>query len=108
MVFVKAAATDEIKPGEMQAFNIEGKAIMLANYRGSYYALDNRCPHMGGQLSKGRLEGKIVICPRHKSQYDITNGRCIAGPRIGFLKLKAKDTESYKTRLEGSSIEVEI
>ena len=108
MVFIKVVTTDEIRPGEMKAFNIEGKDILLAGYEGSYYAIDNKCTHMGGDLSKGRLEGKIVICPRHKSRFDITTGRCIAGPKIGFLKLKTKDEASYKVRLEGSNIEVEV
>jgi nitrite reductase/ring-hydroxylating ferredoxin subunit len=108
MVFIKVVTTDEIRPGEMKAFNIEGKDILLAGYEGSYYAIDNKCTHMGGDLSKGRLEGKIIICPRHKSRFDITTGRCIAGPKIGFLKLKTKDEAAYKVRLEGSNIEVEV
>ena len=108
MVFIKVAATDEIRPGEMKAFNIEGKDILLAGYEGSYYAIDNKCTHMNGDLSKGKLEGKIVICPRHKSRFDITTGKCIAGSKIGFLKLKTKDEAAYKVRLEGNSIEVEV
>ncbi|MFC1846745.1 Rieske (2Fe-2S) protein [Chloroflexota bacterium] len=107
MVFIKVTKIGEIKPGEMKAFNIEGKDILLASYEGSYYAIDNKCPHMGGDLSKGKLEGKIVICPRHKSRFDITTGKCIAGPKIGFLRLKAKDTASYKVRIEVDGIEVE-
>ena len=108
MVFIKVATTDEIRPGEMKAFDIEGKDILLAGYEGSYYAINNKCTHMNGDLSKGKLEGKIVICPRHKSRFDITTGKCITGPKIGFLKLKTRDATSYKVRLEGNKIEVKI
>ena len=108
IAFIKIATTDEIRPGEMKAFNVEGKDILLAGYEGSYYAIDNKCTHLGGDLSKGKLEGKIVICPRHKSRFDITTGKCVAGPKIGFLKLKTKDETAYKVKLEDSIIKVEI
>jgi len=108
MVFIKVATTDKIQPGEMKSFNIEGKEILIANYKGKYYAIGNKCTHMGGDLSKGRLEGKTVICPRHKSKFDITTGKCIDGPKIGFLKLKTKDATSYKVKPEDDSIKVEV
>jgi len=40
-------------------------------------------------LSKGRLGRKIVTCPRHGSQFDVTTCTCISGLKIGFKKLKA-------------------
>ncbi len=108
MAFIKITKAGEFQPGEMKSSRAGDKQILLVFYEGGYYAIDNKCPHMGGDLSKGRLEGKIIICPRHKSRYDITTGRCIAGPKIGFLKLKTKDEAAYKVRLEGSNIEVEV
>ena len=108
MSFVKVVKEGEIQPGEMKSFNIEGKDILVVNYEGGYYAIDNKCPHMSADLSKGRLEGKIVTCPRHKSQFDITTGKCVAAPKIGFLRLKTKDTANYKVKVENGSIEVEM
>ena len=102
MVFIKVATTDEIRPGGMKAFNIEGKDILLAGYEGSYYAIDNKCTHMNGDLSKGKLEGKIVICPRHKSKFDITTGKVISGPKMPFIHPKIADEPSYKVKVEGN------
>jgi len=28
---------------------------------GKYYAVDNKCPHFGADLSKGKLEGTAII-----------------------------------------------
>ncbi len=108
MAFIKVGETREIKMGEMKPFNIGGKEILIAGYEGDYYAIDNKCPHLGGDLSKGRLEGKTVSCPRHKSKFDITTGKCISGPKIGFLKLNTRDAVSYKVRIKGKNIEVGV
>jgi len=54
-----------------------GHEILLAKVVDKYYAGDNRCPHMGGKLSQGKLERTVVSCPRHGSQFDLTNGRVV-------------------------------
>ncbi len=60
-------------PDEMtSAFNRERDSALLARVGDKYYAADNRCPHMGGKLSPGKLEGTVVTCPRHGSQFDLT------------------------------------
>ena len=63
---------------------------------------------MGGDLSKGRLEGKTVICPRHSSKFDVTTGSCITGPRIGFVRLRTKNATAYEVKVEGNSIRVNV
>ena len=57
-------------------------------------------------LSKGKLEGKVVTCQRHGSQFDVKTGTCIGGPKIGFIKLKAKDEITYEVKVEDKSIKV--
>lgn len=42
---------------------VKGQEILVARVGDNYYSVDNRCPHMGGNLSKGNLEGTIVTCP---------------------------------------------
>jgi 3-phenylpropionate/trans-cinnamate dioxygenase ferredoxin subunit len=88
MNFVDAARTDQIPAGTMKSFTIKGVEILIANVDGKFYAIGNKCTHMGGDLSKGKLEGKIVTCPRHGSQFDLATGKSLRGPGIGFLRLK--------------------
>lgn len=108
MDFIDIAAVDEIAVGKMKSFSIKGKEILVVNYDGKYYATSGKCPHMGGDLSKGRLDGKNVICPRHGSKFDITTGNCIKGPKIGFLNLKTKNITSFNVNLEGNRIQVKV
>jgi nitrite reductase/ring-hydroxylating ferredoxin subunit len=47
MALVKLAATNDLKPNQMKVVNAEGKPILLVNIEGTYYAIGNRCTHMG-------------------------------------------------------------
>ena len=108
MGFVEITKTTDITNGQMKAVNIEGKEILVINYDGKYFAINGRCTHMGGELVKGRLEGKIVTCPRHGAQFDVTTGSCISGPKIGLFKIKSKDIVTYEVESESESIKVKL
>ena len=108
MSFFEVVKTNEISEGTMKPVTIQGKEILVVNYNGNFYAINRKCTHMGGDLSKGKLDGKIVTCPRHGSRFDVTTGKSISGPKIGFLKLKTKDESIYEVKVEGNSIKVNI
>jgi 3-phenylpropionate/trans-cinnamate dioxygenase ferredoxin subunit len=108
MGFVEVAKVNDIPAGTMKPFVAGGKGILVVNYDGKFYAIGRRCTHMGGDLSKGRLEGKIVQCPRHGSRFDVTTGVSVNGPKIGPLRLKTGDETSYEVRVEGDSIQVNV
>ncbi len=67
----------DIKDGAMKEISVDGRDILLARVGNTYYAADNRCPHMGGNLSEGKLEKTIITCPRHHSQFDLTDGHVV-------------------------------
>ena len=98
---VEVCKTDEIPTGTMKGFKVEGKEILVANYEGKYYATGKKCTHMGGDLSKGKLEGRIVTCPRHGSQFNVTTGNFVKGPA-------KKNAPSYEVKVEDQSIKVSI
>ena len=52
-----------------------GKEIALFCKGGTFYAIDNLCPHEGGPLGDGELDGAIVTCPWHGWQFDVTTGK---------------------------------
>src|SRR4030042_2415370 len=92
---IEVCKTDELKDGTMKKVAVQGKEILLARSNGQYYAAGNRCPHMGGDLSQGRLEGTVVTCPRHGSQFDITDGHVVRW--TDFAGLVAKISNILKT-----------
>jgi len=83
MAFLRAAKKDEIPPGAIREFQLDGKTIALANVEGKLYAIDNTCLHRGGPLGQGELEGKVVTCPWHGWQYDVTTGKVAVNPAVG-------------------------
>ena len=112
--FKELSKIDELKDGTMKAVTAAGRQILLARVGDNYYAIDNLCPHMKGNLSQGQLEGTVVTCPLHGSQFDISNGQVVRWLRGGLmskvgkaLKL-SKDLTVYNVKVDGSSILVEI
>jgi nitrite reductase/ring-hydroxylating ferredoxin subunit len=81
--FVKVIDTAALAPGRVTIVTVNGHDLCLANYQGEFFALENKCPHRGGQLGDGTLDGADLICPLHKWDFDIRTGisRCRAGTR---------------------------
>ncbi|MCW4000941.1 MAG: Rieske 2Fe-2S domain-containing protein [Candidatus Bathyarchaeota archaeon] len=107
MVFEKAAQTQEIPIGQSKAVKFANKEVLIANVDGVYYAIGNVCTHMGGNLSKGNLQGNIVTCPRHKAQFDVTSGKVVSHPKIPLMHPKIADQAVYKVKVEGTDILLE-
>ena len=113
--WTEISKVDELKDGSMKAVDIHGREILLARVDGKYYATGNRCPHLGGNLSEGKLEGTVITCPRHASQFDLADGRAIrwtnwTGPlsAIGKLLRPAKPLATYSVKVAGDSVLVEV
>jgi len=107
MVFEKVAETQEIQSGQMKAVKFGEQDILVANINGAYYAIGNSCTHEGGNLSKGKLEGNIVTCPKHKAQFDVTTGKVVSPPKVLFMHPKIKDAGSFVVKVEGTAILLE-
>jgi nitrite reductase/ring-hydroxylating ferredoxin subunit len=71
----RVASSDHLKAGECGEFVAGDKVIALFNVDGKFYALDGICPHQGGPLGKGSLNGCVVTCPWHGFQFDVTTGQ---------------------------------
>jgi 3-phenylpropionate/trans-cinnamate dioxygenase ferredoxin subunit len=108
MGFVKVAETQEIPVGTMKMVKPGEKEILIVNLEGKFYAIGNKCTHMEGDLSNGTLEGSVVTCLRHGARFDVTTGKSVAGPKIGFLRMKTGDEPAYEVKIEGNDILLKI
>jgi nitrite reductase (NADH) small subunit len=79
---VRVAAVGEVPPGEMLVVTAGGRALALCNVEGTVYAVDNTCPHRGGPLGEGDLEGRVLTCPWHAWRWDVTTGASLNNPAI--------------------------
>ncbi|MGZ4951606.1 MAG: Rieske (2Fe-2S) protein [Halobacteriota archaeon] len=106
--YVKVAETSAVPVGTMKKAKVGGTELLIANVNGDYYAINNKCPHMGHNLSLGVLEGNMVTCARHKAQFDVTTGKGVSGPKVGPYQLKVEDARSYPLRVENEDIMVKL
>ena len=98
---VKIAQTNTITPGKATAVEVEGKRIALFNVDGAFFALDDECPHAGGPLSEGQVNGCKVTCPWHEADFDLKTGAVLSPPAFEGVK-------SYKVVVEGNDVKIEI
>lgn len=112
---VQVARKDELKNGEMKAVMIKEHVVLLARVNDIYYAAENRCPHLGGNLAQGKLEGTIVTCPLHGSQFDLVNGNVVRwtnftgfASKVGKWLKSPKSLVTYKVTVEGDIVLLEI
>jgi 3-phenylpropionate/trans-cinnamate dioxygenase ferredoxin subunit len=113
--FVDVGLVDELDDGNMMMTTIEGREILVARVGDNFYSADNRCPHMGGNLSGGTLEGTVVTCPRHHSMFDLTDGHVIRWTDWTGLKLigtkilkSPRPLKMHEVKVEGEKIWVKI
>lgn len=110
----RLADINDLAEGEMKKYPVQGIEILIARIEGKYYAAQNKCPHFGGDLSKGKLEETIITCPRHGSQFNLANGNVVRWLKgTGFITAVGKTLKppkkltTYSVQIEGKDIMVE-
>lgn len=80
MKFYPVAKIADLPPGTCQSLELQDQGIALFNLNGTIYALANICPHAGGPLGEGSIEGDFVECPWHGWKFNIKTGACKKNP----------------------------
>jgi nitrite reductase (NADH) small subunit len=92
-VFDEIALTDN----SMEIIETQGRKIVLAKRGGKIHAFENNCPHLGGPLGRGTLQGNTVVCPLHHWTFDLASGKCVSG-------LPDEKIAVYETQVENGKI----
>ena len=78
--YTDVAKITDVAPGEKKVVVIEGERYVLVNLDGEFAAILDECGHATALLSKGKLEGDVIVCPRHFARYDLRTGALVEGP----------------------------
>jgi len=89
-MWYRLCATAECPPGASRELVAGDRIVALFNVDGQFHALDGICPHQGGPLGKGKLQGCIVTCPWHGFQFDVTTGQHQASASLRQPQFAAK------------------
>lgn len=109
--FTDVLGVDELADGAMTDVEVDGEKLLIAHVGERFYASQGRCPHMHGHLAAGTLEGTIVTCPRHHSQFDLTDGHVVrwtdwTGPAevVGEALRHPRPLVMYQTRIDNGRV----
>ena len=73
---VDVCAVADVKEGAYKLVRYHGTPVAVFRNTGRFFAIDNRCPHMGFPLCKGQVHEGIVVCPWHHWKFDLATGGC--------------------------------
>ena len=110
--------TEDLGEGEGMLVTVANRSIGVFKVGGEFYGLMNKCPHLGGELCKGRLTGALtsdgpghyqydpetvlIICPWHGWEYDVRTGQ-------SYLNPKTQPARPYKVQVEnGGEVTIEL
>jgi nitrite reductase/ring-hydroxylating ferredoxin subunit len=78
--WIRACAAAEVPENGSFIADVGGPAMAVFNLGGKFHVLENACPHQGGPLGAGKIEGSVVVCPLHQWKFDIPTGRGLSIP----------------------------
>jgi nitrite reductase (NADH) small subunit len=94
--FVRVAGLGDVAPGGALVVAIDRYDVALFNVEGDIHAYENVCPHQGGPIGEGWIEGGVVTCPWHAWRFDLRSGKMTLGD---FARLRRFDV-----RIDGGDV----
>ncbi|MEO2002996.1 MAG: sigma 54-interacting transcriptional regulator [Candidatus Poribacteria bacterium] len=91
MSWVSVGDEAQIERGGCRVVQAAGRSIALFNVDGELCAIDNTCPHQGGPLGEGELDGDVVTCPWHEWSYSVRTGAAVATPAVETFEVRTRD-----------------
>lgn len=101
MAFTKVATIQEVPAGRSKQVTVNGRTLALFNVNGAYCAIDDTCPHRGGPLWEGDLQGNEVTCPWHGARFDVTTGAHLCPPA-------PRGVTAYQVQVVGDEIQADV
>jgi nitrite reductase/ring-hydroxylating ferredoxin subunit/uncharacterized membrane protein len=92
-------AESDLVEGKLVAAKAKNVPIMLIKKEDGVSAFSSTCPHLGGPLAKGTIDGDTVTCPWHGSVFSLTDGHLMHGPATAPIT-------SYEVRIKSGRVEI--
>jgi 3-phenylpropionate/trans-cinnamate dioxygenase ferredoxin subunit len=80
--WVFVCATSQLLPGETTVAWDGDTPILVVNYDGDFYAMEDKCSHEDFELSAGHFDGEeaTIECALHGAKFDVRDGRALCAP----------------------------
>ena len=96
MPLLKVGPVQDVAPGQVVEVQAGDRAFAVCNVGGQLHCLDGVCPHAGGPLGQGALQGETLVCPWHGWEFN-----CITGANDADEDLVV---DKYKVLVENGEI----
>jgi nitrite reductase/ring-hydroxylating ferredoxin subunit len=91
MPWLPAGPVEQFPEGEIRIRHLLGRAFGVRREAGGgWRAIELACRHQGADLTAGRRDGSIVVCPRHGWRYDLATGACLTDPSLPLRSLEVR------------------
>ena len=109
--FIELTKIDGFMSQTMHQVDLEDHEFLVARIGAEFFVTDARCAHLGGHLARGVLEGSVVTCPLHHSQYDLRDGSVLRwtdwqgiAHTVAALARHPRPIRAYECRVEGDTL----
>jgi nitrite reductase (NADH) small subunit len=115
-----AGLSRDVVPGRATIVEVHGVEVGLFRVDDAIYAVRNFCPHRGAPVCRGHLggtmlpsrpgafefglEGRVLHCPWHHWEYDVTTGESVFG--VSKSRLVTYQVETYEVEESGAELYV--
>ena len=88
-------------PGALRQVEVDGRVVCVGRTADGWVAFGDTCPHEECPLSGGELDGNVVVCPCHGSEFDVRTGDVLSPPALDPLTV-------YDAREEAGAVLVRL
>lgn len=93
--------TADFTEGRPKLIQVDERPVAIIRVGETLFAIEDMCPHRGGPLSEGTIEGATVTCPWHKAAFDLRTG---ASTDAG----SAKSIQTFRVSIQGTEAFLEL
>ena len=90
MAFVKVGSLSQLPAGSVMEASIGEDRFAICNVDGRIHALTGTCPHRGGPLGQGAINGVNLTCPWHAWEFDCRTGAHDYNPALKIATFPAQ------------------
>jgi 3-phenylpropionate/trans-cinnamate dioxygenase ferredoxin subunit len=98
----RIGAVDDVRRDGCRIVEVNGRQVGVISVDDEFFAVFDRCPHMGAAMCRGTLSGtflpgppheldygkheRVIRCPWHGWEFDLETGRSLLEPdRVGLM-----------------------
>src|SRR5690606_6914268 len=85
MPFIPLEKRERLENGYCRRFAAGKHRVLLIHSDGETVVIDERCPHDGASLAKGRIAAGCIRCPKHGIHFSLASGAAQGGEAVAAV-----------------------